>query len=120
MSPSSFARFKPYLHPKSLFIAPLLLAALISVGCGGISTSGAAPVQSTHTQLNISISPNTLVLASGSKQQFTATVSNTSNSAVTWRATRGTITATGLFTAPIVTANTRVIVSAMSVEESGQ
>ena len=70
MSPSSFARFKPYLRAKGLVIAPLLLAALISVGCGGISTSG-APVQSAHTQLNIS--PNSVILASGSKQQFLGT-----------------------------------------------
>src|SRR5712691_2235092 len=99
MSPSFLDRFKSRFHAKDLFILPLILAALISVGCGGMSTSGTPP-QSAQTQLNIS--PNSAVLASGSKQQFTATVRNSSNSAVAWTASSGTITSSGLFIAPVV------------------
>jgi hypothetical protein len=114
MSPSFLDRCKPRVHAKGLATVPVLLAALISVGCGGMSNSG-TPGQSAHTQLKIS--PRTLVLGSGSKQQFTATVSNTSNSAVTWSASSGTITNGGLYVAPLVTSDTRVEVSAASVED---
>jgi hypothetical protein len=114
MSPSSLDRFNPHFHADAFVIVPLVLALVISAGCGGISNSG-MPVQSAHTQLNVS--PSTAVLSSGSKQQFTATVSNTSKSGVTWTASSGIISRSGLFTAPVVTSKTRVEVSATSVED---
>ena len=51
-------------------------------------------------QVSISVSPTTASLASGGNQQFTAYVSGTSNTAVTWSATGGTITTGGLYVAP--------------------
>jgi hypothetical protein len=113
MPPSFLDRYKLRLHAKDLVILPLILAAMISVGCGGMSSG--TPVQSAHTQLNIW--PVSLVLASGSKQQFIATVMNTSSTAVAWSASSGTITNGGLFTAPVVTSKTRVEVSARSLTD---
>ncbi len=55
--------------------------------------------------ITVSISPTTATVASGGTQQFSAQVTNTSNTAVTWSATSGTVSTTGLFTAPTVTAN---------------
>jgi hypothetical protein len=54
---------------------------------------------------------------SGGTQQFTATVSNTTNQAVTWAATAGTISSTGWFTAPAVSASTTVRVTASSIAD---
>jgi hypothetical protein len=113
MPPSFLDRCKLRLHAKDLVILPLILTAMISVGCGGMSSG--TPAQSAHTQLNIS--PLGLVLASGSKQQFIATVMNTSSTAVAWSASSGTITNGGLFTAPVVTSKTRVEVSARSLTD---
>src|SRR5467141_872506 len=113
MPPSFLDRCKLRLHAKDLVILPLILTAMISVGCGGMSSG--MPAQSAHTQLNIS--PLGLVLASGSKQQFIATVMNTSSTAVAWSASSGTITNGGLFTAPVVTSKTRVEVSARSLTD---
>jgi hypothetical protein len=48
----------------------------------------------------ISISPTTSNLRTGATQQFTAVVSGTTNTAVTWSASSGTITSNGLYTAP--------------------
>lgn len=56
----------------------------------------------------ISIAPKTAQLLTGAHQQFTATVTNTTNTAVTWTVSGsgcsgsacGTITASGLYTAP--------------------
>jgi hypothetical protein len=116
MSPSFLDRCKPRLHDKDLVILPLIVAAMISLGCGGMSASG-TPVPSAQTHLSISISPNSVVLASGSQQQFTAMVRNTSKSAVVWSASAGTITGGGLFIAPVVTSKTLVKVSATSVAD---
>src|SRR5437868_5918156 len=51
---------------------------------------------------------------SGGKLQFTATVRNISNPTVTWSASAGTLSTTGLFTAPSVTTMKLVVVTATS------
>src|SRR5690606_20810221 len=56
------------------------------------------------------------VLAPGQKQQFSATVSGTTNGAVTWSASAGTITSGGLFTAP-ASASGAITVRATSVAD---
>ena len=66
-----------------------------------LKTSGGLPIA-------VSISPSSQSLLVGSSQQFSATVSGTSNTAVTWlvngvqngNSTYGSITSSGLFTAP--------------------
>jgi hypothetical protein len=55
------------------------------------------------TQISISVSPGTASLQGGSQQQFTAMISGTSNTAVTWTASSGIITTSGLYTAPTTT-----------------
>jgi Putative Ig domain len=109
MSPSFLDRFKPCFPFKPVAIISLLLATLISMSCGGAS-NGASSSQ-------LIISPNSLNLASGARQQFTATVLNTSNPAVLWKVSAGTISNDGLFIAPTVASNTTVVVSAASVED---
>jgi hypothetical protein len=52
------------------------------------------------TVTKISISPTAVSLQTGAQQQFTALVSGTSNTAVTWSASAGTIATNGLYTAP--------------------
>jgi hypothetical protein len=66
------------------------------------------------SQINVSISPASVTLASGHTQQFTAAVTGTSNTAVTWTASAGSIDATGLYTAPAVTTQTIGTISAAS------
>src|ERR1700723_1699404 len=65
--------------------------------------------------ITVSVSPTTATVPSGGTQQFSAQVTNTSNTAVTWSATSGTVSTTGLFTAPTVTATKTVTVTATSV-----
>ena len=50
--------------------------------------------------ITVSISPTSSLLTTGGTQQFTATVTGTGNTAVTWSATAGTISSSGLYTAP--------------------
>src|SRR5438094_6986821 len=60
------------------------------------------------TAVSVTISPTSATVGAGGTQQFTATVTNTNNTAVTWQvngvpggnATAGTISSAGLYTAP--------------------
>jgi len=80
----------------------------------------------TLSAVGVSISPTGATLQVGHSQQFTATVSNTSNTAVTWLvngtvggdSTLGTISSTGLYTAPSsVPSPSSVTVTAQSVAD---
>jgi len=65
----------------------------------------------------VSISPTSASVLSGGSQQFTATVSNTTNTAVTWSATAGSISTFGLYAAPAVTTNSSATVTATSAAD---
>src|SRR5438128_655106 len=68
--------------------------------------------------ISVSISPTSATLASGGTQQFSATVAGTTNTGVTWTATKGTVSSTGLYTAPTVSVNTSATVKVTSVADS--
>jgi Fe-S cluster assembly iron-binding protein IscA len=66
--------------------------------------------------VSVTVSPTTAQLITGTKQQFTATVKNTANTAVTWSLSGscsgtacGTITSAGLYTAPSAVPNPALI-----------
>ena len=61
----------------------------------GIHVGAVAP-----TGVAVAISPTTSTLGSGATQQFTVSVTGSTNTAVTWSATGGTVTTSGLYTAP--------------------
>jgi uncharacterized delta-60 repeat protein len=77
------------------------------LGCSG-GNSNSTPQSPPPPQVAVSVSPSTATVVSGKQQQFTAAVSNTTNAAVTWQvsnvsggnATVGTISSTGMYTAP--------------------
>lgn len=64
--------------------------------------------------VKVSVSPASVTMGAEQKQQFTATVSGTANTAVTWSASAGSIDAQGLYTAPPVNPQMNVIVTATS------
>src|SRR5262249_43448708 len=66
----------------------------------------------------ISVSPTSATVVSGNTQQFAATVTNASTTAVTWSASIGSISSSGLFMAPTVTSSTNATVTATSVADS--
>ena len=55
---------------------------------------------SNQKQIAVSITPGAAQVVTGGKVQFTATVSNTSQTGVIWSASAGSISPSGLFTAP--------------------
>jgi len=72
-------------------------------------------VSANHSGTELSISPGTANVPSLAQQQFTARFSGTANTAVTWSASAGTISSGGLFTAPKVSSDTSVMVTATTV-----
>ncbi len=51
-------------------------------------------------RISVTITPGTVSLQTGATKQFTATVTGSANTAVTWTASGGSITSGGLYTAP--------------------
>src|ERR1035438_6521455 len=70
--------------------------------------------------INVNVAPANVTLLSGATQQFTANVTGTANTAVTWSVSTGSINSTGLYTAPTVTATTNATVTATSQADSTQ
>jgi len=70
--------------------------------------------------ITVSVSPASATLVSNQQQQFTATVSGTSNTAVTWSATTGSVNANGLYAAPTVQAQINAVVTATSKADSSK
>jgi hypothetical protein len=95
-----------YTAPNSLPNPPTVSVTATSVA--GSITSAPAVVTITWQQIVITIAPLTATVITGQTQQFTATVTGTSNTSVTWavngttggNATVGTISLSGLYTAP--------------------
>ena len=69
----------------------------------------------TTQQISVSIAPLSATMSAGQTRQFMATVTGAVDTAVRWTATQGTISASGLYTAPPVTAETVATVIATSV-----
>ena len=86
------------------------------------SDSGAqnyvVPVAKSGGGVSVSISPASVTLSSSGTQQFTATVSGTANTAVTWTASAGSVNSNGLYTAPVVQSQTQATVTATSQADS--
>jgi len=82
------------------FVSPIVLL-LALCGCGGLTnSSGGPPSQNPPpASVSVAISPKSAPLVEGASQQFSATVTGSSNTAVTWSATGGTISSTGLYVA---------------------
>jgi subtilase family serine protease len=76
------------------------------------------------TTETVSVNPQTVNLTAGQHQQFAATVTGTSNQSVTWSiasvnpttADPGTISATGLYTAPAIVTPAQVTIQATSAD----
>ncbi|MFY9646340.1 MAG: putative Ig domain-containing protein, partial [Terriglobales bacterium] len=64
--------------------------------------------------VKVAVTPTSANIFSNGTEQFTASVSGTSNTAVTWSATSGSVSGNGLYTAPTVTSPTNVTVTAVS------
>lgn len=70
------------------------------VASGSAVVTVTAPTPPPVSNIQVSVSPTAASLQTGSQQQFSALVSGTSNTAVTWSASSGTVSSSGMYTAP--------------------
>ena len=98
-----------------LSIALVITLSLCMLGCAGVSASTGFR---SSTPPTVSLSPATVSLHSGAQQQFSATVSNANDDSVNWAASEGSITPTGLYTAPSVASTKTVNVTATTVADA--
>ena len=106
-----------YLHLSGTPNAPNLYTFSISVrGCGGrISTQSYTITITQAGNISLSLTPASVTLNPGKTQQFTATVAGTTNQSVTWSATLGAVSSSGLYTAPSITTTSTATIKATSV-----
>jgi hypothetical protein len=69
------------------------------------------------TPITVSVSPPSATVVASATQQFSATVANATNKAVSWSASTGTVNSSGLFTASAVTVSTPATVTATSAAD---
>jgi hypothetical protein len=98
----SLGRSDSFLDPVSHRIAmALAIAALLGAwGCGGNS---APSVVTEPPSVSVTVSPNSITVLQDATQAFTAKVTGTTNTAVTWNVEEtlgGTINSAGLYTPP--------------------
>lgn len=67
--------------------------------------------------VTLQLTPTNTSVGSGGKVQFSAAVQNTSNTAVNWSSSAGTISSSGLFTAPVSSNTSSITVTATSVAD---
>lgn len=85
------------LNAKQLALVLVLVGTILMSACGGGRGKSGKPGTS---DITVQIGPSSASVVTGGTQQFSATVSGTANTSVTWSATgAGTISTTGLFAA---------------------
>ncbi len=108
---------------NSKIITALSALAFISVI---LSSCSGGPQSTGPGIIVVTVSPGSVTLAAGATQQFTAIVSGTTNSKVTWQvngaaggnSTIGTISSGGLYTAPATIPGASITVTAVSAADA--
>ena len=91
------------LTTSSLAVGSDSITASIAAGGNYASATSSAIAQVVNAAISVTISPATVTLSAGGIQQFSATVANASNSAVTWTMSPvgiGSLSSSGLYIAP--------------------
>jgi len=92
-------------------LVALILLALVAAGCGSSSSSSSGS-NNPPSAVSVTLSPSSQTVGYGATQQFTATVTGATNTAVTWSVSSssssnssqiGAISSSGLYTAPAAT-----------------
>jgi len=125
MEGSTKVRGRSYLTRTPSHWCPLLLLVASFLGCVGL----VVPPQPPPSNITVTVAPATASVLLGEMQTFTATVSNTANTSVSWsvngipggNATVGTIDAGGVYAAPAnLPASVSVSVRATSAADTSK
>ncbi|MGA2834539.1 MAG: hypothetical protein ABSE55_15840 [Terracidiphilus sp.] len=89
-----------------------------ATGNNGSATATATVTVTAMPAVTVNVSPSSVSVPSGGTEQFTATVTNTTNTGVTWSTSAGSITTTGLLSLAGVSEGTNLTVTATSVADT--
>jgi hypothetical protein len=114
-----------YMAPQVAPGTPVTVAAQ-SVADPSLAADAQVTVSATSGAVKVSVSPQSVSLSGMNTQQFSASVSGTSNAAVTWsvngvsggNSSVGTVSSAGLYSAPPCSSQNSVTVSARSVYDT--
>ena len=113
-----------YAGPITVSATETLNAIAVASGYYNSADAVAAYIISLSAAVSVSVSPSSATLYSSQTQQFTGTVSNSANTAVNWTISptgTGTISTTGLYTAPSsITSQQTVTVTATSQADTSK
>jgi hypothetical protein len=113
-------------NKSAAFSAAIILIASLFSGCAAVGPAtslnslgaNSTSANSKSTVSSVAVSPGTAATNVGSTIQFAAAVQGTTtNKAVTWKVSAGSINSSGLFTAP-ATAGTATVVATSSADSS--
>ncbi|HEY8562214.1 MAG TPA: DUF1800 family protein [Pyrinomonadaceae bacterium] len=115
-----------YTAPATTPANPVVTVTATSLANRAISASSVITIQNLPPPVSVSVAPSSVTLQLGAARQFTATVAGSANQAVVWKvngvaggsAAVGTISATGLYTAPNAIPSGAITVSATSVVDN--
>jgi hypothetical protein len=100
----------------ALLALGLTSCSLPGIGSDSSSSSNSNTSSSSSTaSVILTISPASATVSAGNQQKFTAKVTGTSNTAVTWVADVGNINSSGVYTAPQVSSKTTALIVATSM-----
>ena len=112
---------------RRALIGPAIALILILASCAGVTKTSTPPPPPPPPQVVVSVMPTSANVRAGATQTFTSTVTGTTNQNVNWsvnaipggNATFGTISATGVYTAPANLPNPSTFaISAVSAADS--
>ena len=114
-----------YTAPASVPASSVTVTAR-SVANTSDTANATVTVTAAPATVSVTVSPTSTSLSGGQSQQFSAAVSGATNTSVVWQvngttggnSTVGTISTSGLYTAPVVSSNTSVTVTARSYYDS--
>jgi hypothetical protein len=102
-----------------LFLLIIVATSPWTSGCAGnVGSSSPTSSSTSNSGISVTISPTSSASVVSGTLSFTAAVQGTSNKSVTWKASPGTITSAGLYTAP-ATAGTATV-TATSVADASK
>ncbi len=93
-------------------IGPVAILSLLSLSLAGCMLSGTQAA--TNPAVTVTLSPTSASVQAGHSQQFSATVSGSTNTGVTWAATGGSISSSGMYTAPVSAGSYLVTATSMA------
>jgi hypothetical protein len=118
VSPSSLHSQKSFAPGQRVALLALVCALIvIALACG---SAGNSTQSSQSAAVQVLISPASAILSPSAQQRFTATVQGSSNSAVSWLASAGSISSDGNFIAPAAGSGTHIVITATSLSNSSQ